>query len=509
MSHVRTSSAARPLLHPVQTGRTDKQSGVTQEQAGPKRTSRLGGVLHAITRLIEKHAPGSMRATPSAREALKSARREIEAASKSAEQGKQAALKSADGHLGDAIDALVSKQVGVAEMAGGKAAQALKTITDSTTGQPADIFKTCHELLVSRLHNLTPDKLEALHSGLDALQHASNPAIQQLNISVKSALLQSKMGVLDTEGKGSRGSRPAMDLLLTQDLIKIKDLHDLASQLLATTQSAQAPNTASPVTPYTQSDLKDIQGYGSTALGQLERIVARSATPTALKEMARAGLKDLKEAIDALIKSKGQDAVLTAGKLSDLQSTVADRIKDEDTKLTEKMLGKGPFKASALDPAQLARLAASIAPLTDKPTVLVDHEKAIQAAISEHKNKAEEAFKASLGNAIRSGGTAAAMSRLQFHVDQEDAARKMFNAMKEPLRTETVSSWIQTEVDRHLALGELGVAGLKSLQRSLTSGAGKAIQVNLSARDPASSGYLLELKEALDTALAADSKTKA
>ncbi len=400
--------------------------GFTQVSAGPQRTSRLARMEYAVARFFETKTPQYKRT----------------------QRQEATAWKTADQQLGKAIELLASgKGYAAGAIVVKDIAATLKPVTDKATGQPRDASQLRGELLRHRLSNMETGALEKLNAGLDELkkeptdpvgktQNAllnADPAIKQLITAVKSELLHRKMAEMGLDGDGWEKRWTSMDIAPREKLLKLKDLRDLASQIMSPVSTGKTSHTVLPGARHTQNELADIEGYGHRAVIQLEQraaVSANKATAAEMDKMSGADLKELKGDVDFLIEIHGKNA--DPAHLT-LQKTVADRIKVADHKVTEQLLGRGVFNADSLSNAKLRSLSDDITQLNDKPEAVADAEKVMRATMEKRKNSAQALVQNSLQAAVRKAGGNGASTALNDFLKSAEEATKTFSALGQAL----------------------------------------------------------------------------
>lgn len=369
--------------------KTLHQTRVQQEPANARRVTETRatrtGVLHSLTRAIQMLSPQARRA----------------------DKQERAAWESVDQHLGRVIDAAVSERLATAGMAGAKVTVALEAIGQKTDAQRSANAERCGLHVFRQVSSLSNDRLAALDAGLtELLKTPSDAVLQQLNVSVKAELLDRNMVAPNLQDNWAWWNRPlAFDIMDTAQLLQLKDLHDLASQLIGKAGKGTSDEAVVPGTRYTLRTLNNIREYGGLGLRQLIANANGSvsgATPKAMDVMDSEQLKELKTHVDVLVQiARGTPDT----KLLTLQTDLIDRIQAGDTRIADQMLGTGVFDATALDPAKLVGLAGKIAALKDKPLRIAEAENAIKAEIAERKAKSKAEFQISLRTAVRSAAT--------------------------------------------------------------------------------------------------------
>lgn len=458
---------------PEQDAKLPQQTRVRQEPANEKRATGTRtprtGVLHNLTRAIQMLSPQARRAHK---------------AEATAQTQKEATSKSIDQQLGHIIKVVLSGHLFTAQRAGEKVTQALSESTPGAQQSSQAIFTACAARVPLLLVNLTVDELATLDAGLDKVlmealkedaeaarkqEPPSSLAIQQMSVSVKSALLNCKMRGMGFDER-TWSIRPTTIFIMRRDhLLQRQELFDLTDPILKKAQDDQSPQTARVLTGYDKAYLEEIRAYGKAALDELDGRAVRSvglADPGKFANMEVDELEVIKQNVDWLSQRGGKNPN-THFEMGAIRDAADAQIKNMEKELAERLPGK------------------SVA------------EQAKSAAIDDgRKLEAKAAFKASLQTAVRQARAANGAQALMDFLTKAREANVLLTSLKKTRQASETGNWIQEVLQVELDRGASGE--LKTLQRSLGAGAGKRVLDHMSAREEDVVGPVTQLRSALN-----------
>lgn len=453
--------------------KTSHQTRVQQEPANERRVTETRaartGVLHNLTRAIQM---------------LSAQVRRAHKAEAAVQTQNEATSKSIDQQLGYIIKVVLSGHLFTAQRAGEKVTQALSESTPGAQQSPQAIFTACAARVPLLLVNLTVDELATLDARLDKVlmealkedaeaakkqKPPSSLAIQQMSVSVKSALLNCKMRVMGFDEPGWSIRPKTMFVMKRIDLLQRKELFGLADPIFTRAYGDQSPQAARVLTGYDKAYLEEIQAYGKAALDEFNRraiLSVEKADPGKFADLEVNDLEEIKQNVDWL-SQRGEKNPNTQFEMGAIRDAADAQIKNMEKQLAERLPGK------------------SVA------------EQATSAAIDDgRKLEAKAAFKASLQTAVRQARAANGAQALMDFLTKAREADVLLTSLKQTRQTTETNNWIQEMLDQELVRG--ASAELKALQRSLNAGAGKRILDHMSAREDGIVGPVTQLRSALN-----------